>query len=236
MANLITLEDLKKAVPNKKGIITQEAVDLINQAQQEPEFQGESLVQSMITYSNVLTGTKYSITEYIQALKFCAFMVSCDDNYTEAYRRTFSDRDFVKERMDAPTTSQKYTELTSAASRYRRSKIVVDILTLAAVPFELMFTGMRYKAVGVLFNEMQTADYAKDRINAAKELLAATKGPDNLNMNLAIGPSQTAVDMQEKLYEQLATLAANQKRLLESGYDIKEVQRTGITLNVEVEE
>jgi hypothetical protein len=42
--------------------------------------------------------------------------------------------------------------------------------------------------------------------------------------------------MQEKLYEQLATLAANQKRLLESGYDIKEVQRTGITLNVEVEE
>ena len=40
MANLITLEDLKKAVPNKKGIITQEAVDLINQAQQEPEFQG----------------------------------------------------------------------------------------------------------------------------------------------------------------------------------------------------
>jgi hypothetical protein len=101
--------------------------------------------------------------------------------------------------MDAPTTSQKYTELTSAASRYRRSKIVVDILTLAAVPFELMFTGMRYKAVGLLFNEMKTADYAKDRINAAKELLAATKGPDNLNMNLAIGPSQTAVDMQEKL-------------------------------------
>jgi hypothetical protein len=55
-------------------------------------------------------------------------------------------------------------------------------------------------------------------------------------MNLAIGPSQSAVDMQEKLYEQLATLAANQKRLLENGYDIKEVQRTGITLNVEADE
>jgi hypothetical protein len=83
---------------------------------------------------------------------------------------------------------------------------------------------------------MQTAAYSKDRITAAKELLAATKGPDNLNMNLAIGPSQSAVDMQEKLYEQLATLAANQKRLLENGYDIKEVQRTGITLNVEADE
>jgi hypothetical protein len=236
MSNLVTLEDVKKAIPSKKGIITQEAIDLINEAQQEPEFQGESIVQTMVTYSNVLTGSRYSIVEYINAIRFCAYLTSCDDNYTEAYKRTFQDRDFVKDRRDEPTASQRYSELTSAASRYRKSKIVVDILTLAMVPFELMFTGMRYKAVGVLFNEMQTAAYSKDRITAAKELLAATKGPDNLNMNLAIGPSQSAVDMQEKLYEQLATLAANQKRLLENGYDIKEVQRTGITLNVEADE
>jgi hypothetical protein len=38
--------------------------------------------------------------------------------------------------------------------------------------------------------------------------------------------------MQEKLNEQLAQLAVNQKRLLEGGYDIRDVQKTGISLNV----
>ena len=40
------------------------------------------------------------------------------------------------------------------------------------------------------------------------------------------------MDMQERLNEQLAQLAINQKRLLEGGHDIRDVQKTGVKLNV----
>ena len=43
---------------------------------------------------------------------------------------------------------------------------------------------------------------------------------------------QTAV-LQTELNTQLARLAANQKALLEGGMDIRDVQRTGISLNTQ---
>ena len=125
----------------------------------------------MVTYQSVLQKAKVGIKEYISAIRFCAYLISMDDNYTEAYKRTFYDRKFVKDRMTLDTSDPRYGELTSAASRYRRSKLVVDILTLSQVPMELMFAGLRYKAVGVLANVMMNGKYDRDRIAAAKELL-----------------------------------------------------------------
>ena len=212
----VTIEEIKSAIPSRKNAVTQEIVDIINNSQTEPEFQGESLLQTAMTYERVVAGRSgVSLKEYIYAIKFCAYMVSLDDNYTEAYKKTFSDRDFVKERLNEPTNSPKYNELTKAASRYRASKLVVDILTYSQIPFDMMFTGARYKAIGVLADEMVNAKFSKDRINAAKELLAATKGPDKLKVALDIGVNEsTAID---RLSDQMAIIASRQKMLLESG-------------------
>ena len=49
----VTLFDLQCAIPAKKNLVTQEIVDIINKVQEEPEFQGESLLQTMVTYQNV---------------------------------------------------------------------------------------------------------------------------------------------------------------------------------------
>ena len=205
-----TVEDLQKLLPTKKAVITDDVVEIINKSQTEPEFQGESLLQSAITYENVLRNSRVGIKEYLNAIRFCAYLVSMEDNYTEAYKKTFWDRDFVKERMGVSTDDPKYKELTSAASRYRKSKLVTDILTLSAVPFDLLFAGMRYKAVGVLAELMVSAKYDRDKINAAKELLVATKN-ENTKVSLEVGPNQQAVSMQEQLNSQLAELAINQK-------------------------
>jgi hypothetical protein len=232
MANIVTMELMQKALPSRKNAITEEVVELINASQNEPEFQGESLLQSLTTYESVMTKHKASISDYVNAVRFCAYMISLDDNYTEAYKKTFIHREFVQQRMSLDTTTVGYAELTSAASRYRRSKLVVDILTLSQIPLDMMFTGARYKAIGILATLMQTAKQDRDKINAAKELLAATKGPENMKIELGIGLGSEAMSMQEKLNEQLAQLAINQKRLLEGGYDIRDVQKTGISLNV----
>ena len=210
----VTLFDLQCAMPAKKNLVTQEIVDIINKVQEEPEFQGESLVQTMVTYQSVLQKAKVGIKEYISAIRFCAYLISMDDNYTEAYKRTFYDRKFVKDRITLDTSDPRYGELTSAASRYRRSKLVVDILTLSQVPMELMFSGLRYKAVGVLANVMMTAKYDRDKVAAATQLLLATKS-DNIKVDLDIKVSENSAVTD--LRTQLAQMAATQTAYLQSG-------------------
>ena len=212
---MVTIEELQKALPSRKNTITDEIVEIINKSQDDPEFQGESLLQTAITYENVMMNNKAGIKEYIDAIRFCAYLISLEDNYTEAYKKTFSYRDFVKNRLDATPDSSKYRELTNAASRYRRSKLVVDLLTFSQVPLDILFSGYRYKAIGVLANEMETAAYSRDRIAAAKELLLAVKGPENKKIELEIGVKESSAVA--NLSQQLTELANNSLMQLESG-------------------
>ena len=212
---MITVEELQKALPSRKNTITDEIVEIINKSQDDPEFQGESLLQTAITYENVMMNNKAGIKEYIDAIRFCAYLISLEDNYTEAYKKTFSYRDFVKNRLDVTPDSSKYRELTNAASRYRRSKLVVDLLTFSQVPLDILFSGYRYKAIGVLANEMETAAYSRDRIAAAKELLLAVKGPENKKIELEIGVKESSAVA--NLSQQLTELANTSLAQLESG-------------------
>lgn len=215
MSQLMTLNDVKQAMPSKKNLVTQEAVDIINASMNDPEFQGETLLQTASIYEAVLKGARASIPEYLNAIRFCAYMSNHKSNYTEAYKKVFADRDFVKERVNLSTKDPKYAELTSAASRYRRSKLVVDILTASQVPLDLIFTGQRYKAISVLADVMENGRYDRDRVNAAKELLAATKGPENVKIELDVGVKEDSAVQQ--LNDQLAQMAARQKDMLASG-------------------
>ena len=215
MPNLVTIDEVKKAIPSKKNVITQEAVDIINASLTDPEFQGESLIKTAVTYENILKNSRASLPEYLNAIRFCAYMTSNNANATDAYKKVFGDRDFVKNRINLPTDSAKYAELTSAASRYRRTKLVTDILTASQVPLDLLFTGSRYKAIGILADVMENAKYDRDKINAAKELLAATKGPDNIKMELDVGVKESSAIQQ--LNDQLAEIASRSMKHLEAG-------------------
>jgi len=213
--NVVTKEELINAFPNKKRAITDDLVNVINQSINDPEFQGESLFKVMISYQGILENANVSLVEYVNAIKFCSYLVTSEDNYTLAYVKTFSDRDFVRKRMNADTSSGMYKELTNAASRYSRSSLVTKILTLSQAPLELFFTGARFKAVGILAEIMKNSRLDRDRINAAKELLAATKGPENVKVELDIGVKGSSA--LEKLNEQLGTIAKNSLSELEKG-------------------
>lgn len=215
MTQLITLETLKEALPNRKNNITQEAVDIINDSINEPEFQGEELLKTAITYESVLKRNKASIQEYLNAIRFCAYLSTENSTFIEAYAKVFYNRDFVKERVGQPTKSSKYIELSSAASRYRKSKLVVDILTVSQVPLDLLFSGYRYKAIGVLADVMENGKFDRDRVAAAKELLAATKGPENVKIELDVGMKESSAVQQ--MNDQLAQMAARQTEMLKSG-------------------
>lgn len=213
---LLTVEDVQNALPSRKNAITQELVDVLNEVKDEAEFQGEPLLNTAVVYEKLMINNKASVREFVDAIRFCAYLVTMDDNYTEAYKKTFYYRDFVKERISADTKSIKYAELTSAASRYRRNnKLVADLLVYSQAPLEIMFLGWRYKAVGVLADTMMNAKLDRDKINAAKELLVATKGPETKRIELDIGVKENSAIA--SLNEQLSVMAGTQVMLLESG-------------------
>lgn len=222
----LTVEELIHRFPAKKTTITQETVDLINQANNDPSFNGDEFVDNMMTYQNVMFKNSGSIGEYINALKFCAYLEAEVDNYTEAYKRARANDHFVRERANAPTDSAAYKELTSAASRYRKSPMVRDILTQADMPLHLMFQGARYGAVSTLVTEMETASFSKDRINAAKAILEHVKPPENMKIELDVGIKQDSIIDR---YENMITdLVAHQQKAIAEGKDLHEVTNISI--------
>lgn len=234
---VITVEELKEKFPAKKNTINEETVKLINDAMNDPQFSGEEFLNTMLDYQNVLATSSASFREYINAIKFCAYLESTDFNITEAYKLARATDEFVKERMFAPTDSSEYKELTSTASRHHKSPLVRNILMQSDMPLYLMFQGARYRAVAVLAREMTDAEYSKDRIAAADKLLTHVKPPENQKIELDIGMTSEAKSVTASLMDQLAVMATQQRRLLEAGADIRSVQKLGIQaeiLDVEV--
>ena len=233
----ITLEELKERFPAKKNTINEETVKLINDAMNDPQFSGEEFINTMMDYQNVLATSSASFKEYVNAIKFCAYLESTEFHITEAYKLARANDEFVRERMFAPTDSNEYKELTSTASRYHKTPLVRNILTQSDMPLHLMFQGARYRAVAVLAREMTDAEYSKDRIAAADKLLTHVKPPENQKIELDIGMTSEAKSVTASLMDQLAVMAVQQRKLLEAGADIRSVQKLGIQaeiLDVEV--
>jgi len=205
----------------KRLTVTDEALDTINKMVTSPEFDGFRFVDTLITYQSALLNDRVDLMDYINAIKFCAFMDATGGNTVEAYKRTFAHREFVKKNKDLPTDSNGYTQLCAAAGRYRKSPIVINIMTQAEVPLYIMFQGYRYKAVAQLVHEMENAKLSKDRINAADRLLTHLKPPENVKLELDIGfKKDNVVDTYEQM---LAGMVAKQKELLEQKADVAEV-------------
>lgn len=222
----VTVDELKQRFPAKKNTITDEVVFLINQANSDPEFNGDEFLENMMTYQNVMYNNSGSLAEYINALKFCAYLESDVDNYTEAYKRARSNDKFVQDRMNASTDSVEYRELTAAASRYRKTPMVRDILTQAEMPLYLMFQGARYGAVAKLVDEMESAPFSKDRISAAKAILEHVKPPENMKVELDVGVKQdNIIDRYENM---ISDLVQHQKEQIAQGKDLHEVTNISI--------
>lgn len=225
----VTVDMLKMYFPNKSHTITQELADMINEAQNAPDVAIEGFMDNLVEFRGVMDKCQASMKEYIKAVKFCAFLEYTDYNVTEAYKLSRVGDKFVQDRWDAPTDSPKYRELTSAASRYyNKTNLVKQILLQADMPWHILFQGAKYKAMARLMEEVDKAQYSRDRIAAAKEILAAVKAPENSKVQLEIGLSETAKTFQESLDEKLGKMVEMQLKRLESGETIKDVQRLDI--------
>jgi len=212
----LTVEELKEKLPSKRQVINQETVDYLNEVMQNPDYDSSTFMDALIDYQSVMVDCKVSIPEYVNAIKFVGYLET-GETLIGSYKKARAQDAFVQKRWNDAPDSDGYNALLAAASRYRRSKLVKQLMVQSLLP------------VSVLATEMENAAYSKDRIAAAKELLTATKGPEQANVELQIGPSSQAVDLTTKLFDQLSKISEKQHERLVDGADIGDVQKIGIT-------
>ena len=231
-----TKEQLMAKFPEKKGTITDELVEKLNIANNDPSFNADEFISTMVDYKHIMLENRGSLEDYMNAVKFCAYLES-EKSATEAYRRARANDEFIYSKVGVSTDSDEYRSIAYVASRYRNNnKMVRAILTQTDMPLYLVFQKARYQAVQTLATEMVDAKFSKDRISAASKLLEHVKAPENSTVELNIGPSADAKSMQDNLMEQLLITASNQKKLLDAGVNIRDVQRLNIKTEVDSEE
>ena len=231
---LVTKEELLKAFPEKAKTITDSLVLYINMAQTDTHFDVLTMFSQMIEYKDVLERNKGSMTDYVNAIKFCSYLEVCNDNYTQAYIKTFNHRDAVKTRMFCSTSTNEYKELTSMASQYSRTKMVNDIRTITDAPLQLLLRGSRIKALNMLMAEAASCPSGRDRIAALDSFLKHTApiADKGTKFEVNVGTTGDSQKRFDNMIDQLNNIGNQQRLLIEQGMSISDVQK----LNLKKEE
>lgn len=205
----LTLDNVKKAVPAKlKDSIEQSFVDKLNNLANDP-IVADQIRNNFISYAHVINDGKFSIEEYLSAVKYVSFKLMNLTN-VDSYARTFPQR---YAGLLARGTSQK--DIASYVSAYNRGKLVNLILEQTLVPSWVLNQDIYQKAINTQAELMNNAKSERVKCMAADSILKALAKPE------AAGPLVN-IDMKEtsginELKQALVELAANQKKSIEKG-------------------
>ena len=227
----ITVERLKELLPRKTSIaVTSEIIDLINNMENDTGLPQELLEEDLMSYTHILGGMKgVGMKDLVNAIKFCNLKRNYDNK--EAWSIVFPEKynKLVEENR----------QVDSHVSMYNGSKLVVAIDKEMLVPVHLQYAPYFHAAVKKQFDLMngrstKGSDGKEMTVTpmvqhlAAKELAALTKQPEEQKLSVSVTPSDAALSMQSDMNDQLKAIVAHQKRQLENGADIIDVQTIGL--------
>jgi len=231
MERRISKEELQKSMPeNKRKFVNDEMVDMINEINNSLEFHPGEFVQNFMTFTNVLMGTRYSVKQYVDAVKFCTYMLS-GMTQIDAYKMTFPD---IIERRRISGLSDKTNE--SAASNYNQNQIVRKILAQSQIPTRLIYGHAKAQAVEVLISKM-TDPTAGHRINmeSADKLLAHLKDPEENKFTFEHAVTEEAKDTIQQLREAVGMMSNAQSEKINAGLmSVKDIAESKI-IEAEIE-
>jgi hypothetical protein len=227
----ITINRLKELLPRNTNIsVTQEIVDIINNAERDSGLPQELVEEDIMSYMHLVGGMRgVGIKDLINAVKFC----NLKRNYSnkEAWSIVFP---------------HKYNDLVAAnkqvdnhVSMYNGSKLVTTIDKEMLIPVSLQYAPYFHAAVKKQFEIMNgtasdSVDGKKQNVSpmvqhlAAKELATLTKAPEEAKLDITINPGAAAISMQQEMNDQLKAIVQQQKSRLKSGEGIIDVQEIGI--------
>ena len=213
----MTLDELKVLMPAKKQkFMNQELVDMINDAENRGDFDGE-FEKKVISYSSVLTQGRYKTSDYIAAVEFCTYYLSGDEQ-AEAYVKTFPGK--VKRRV----LEGKSAYATGAPSMYYGGQLVQAIMAQAQMNVRMRHYNKIDIMVETLF-DLAISRLSTDRIRmeAADKVLTHLKEPDQSHIEIEVGirKDESGIALEKKLIE----VAELQKQAFINGVDLSQLQK-----------
>ena len=194
------IEAVKRLVPkNQRGMITPEFCNRVEKCVNDPVL-AEQIKNNFISYLNVLSTGKFSMDEYLNAVKYVSFKLL---NYTnrDAYAATFPDR---WERMVKEGVEEK--RMDAYVAMYNKSKLVVAIYEQTIVPTYVLNAPLHQEALNVLAKMIKDPSVrGMAKVKACEAILTHTKQPEIVKGELTIGlqENETIAELRE-VTEQLA--------------------------------
>lgn len=194
------IEAVKRLVPkNQRGMITPEFCEKVEKCVNDPVL-AEQIKNNFISYLNVLSTGKFSMDEYLNAVKYVSFKLL---NYTnrDAYAATFPDR---WERMVKEGVEEK--RMDAYVAMYNKSKLVVAIYEQTIVPTYVLNAPLHQEALNVLAKMIKDPSVrGMAKVKACEAILTHTKQPEIVKGELTIGlqENETIAELRE-VTEQLA--------------------------------
>lgn len=194
------IEAVKRLVPkNQRGMITPEFCEKVEKSVNDPVL-AEQVKNNFISYLNVLSTGKFSMDEYLNAVKYVSFKLL---NYTnrDAYAATFPDR---WERMVKEGVEEK--RMDAYVAMYNKSKLVMAIYEQTIVPTYVLNAPLHQEALNVLAKMIKDPSVrGMAKVKACEAILTHTKQPEIVKGELTIGlqENETIAELRE-VTEQLA--------------------------------
>jgi len=224
----MTKEMLTGSLPDKRfrKYVTDDLVDLVN-SEADSELR-RVFRDNILTYSSVLTGGKFSLAAYINAVKFVSLILMGDKN-SVAYSKVFPDR-----YNNLITKNATGSQIASFADNYRKNSLVTKIMEQTLVPTHILNAGVYQEAINTQLDLMRNAHSELVRHKAAESLLTNLKAPEVSKVEVDINYSNDIVD---DLREATRKLADQQMKMILHGQaDAREIAHSNITFKKPEEE
>jgi len=186
------------SLPRNRRKLSDEALSELKYIiEKEPE-----LFEDVISYTKVISEGKYSIVEYVNAVRYVTYQMMGYTN-RQSYLKIFTD----KANIDRDTIDK-------FVNKYNKSKLVLELQKIATVPLYLTHHHLLNKAVA---KQAELLDAKSEMVQhlAAKELcnLLAPPEENHMSIDVNIKKDTTVQDLESTLFK----LAEKQVELIGSG-------------------
>ena len=222
---MVGYEEFKRALPKgKKKMLTPEVYEEIKKLNDSDL----SLREDLLGYANVLEDTRYTIKQYVLAVKYVAYKQMGHTNF-DAFNIVFPDK--IKEWKDRGLDT---ASLHKKVTKYNRSPIVVAITKQSVIPVWILNQDVLQEAINVNRDLMYTSRSEMVRQKAASDLMNFLKQPEDTKATLDINIKED--DTTKQLEETLLKLSKQQLEHVEMGKSTpKQIAEMDI-ITVEVED
>jgi hypothetical protein len=181
-----------------------------NKLKDDPEY-AEHYRNNLLSFTRVLVGNKFSVGQYIDAVRFVGYRLM-NKSMTESYKLTFPER----YKKHVQTTAGTKGDVTSYATAYGRTKLVVMLLEQAMIPSYILNQDIYQEAINCQVSIIRDPySSSRSKIDAANSLLTHLKMPETQKVELDIGVKDTGAI--KELREATLELIEQQKKMVNVG-------------------